>query len=92
MKVCRNIFRTCAVLHNMMLTDMLTDSQASSRLRQEEHLASDGSMWLEGPSNAPQPIVVANGMRRHKAEFDHRCILLAHHLRVWRGKINETPK
>jgi hypothetical protein len=33
MKVCGDIFRTCAVLHNMMLTEMVSEGQPS-RLRQ----------------------------------------------------------
>ena len=47
-KVCGDIFRTCAVLHNMMLSEMVREGKPSC-LQRGERIANDG-MWLEGPS------------------------------------------
>ena len=49
MKVCGDIFRTCAVLHNMMLPEMVTEGQPSC-LQRVKQVANGGGMWLEGPS------------------------------------------
>ena len=50
MQTCQQIFWTCAVLHNMMLSEMVREGKPS-RLQCGEHLARDG-MWLEGPSES----------------------------------------
>ena len=55
MKAYGDIFRTCTVLHNMMLTEMVSEGQPSC-LRQGHHLASDVGMWFEGPSEMPQTL------------------------------------
>ncbi len=85
MKVCGDIFTTCAVLHNMMLTEMVSEGRPS-RLRGGQHLASDGGMWLEGPSKTPQTVPENGDSGKLKEAFDRRRTLLAHHLRVWREK------
>jgi hypothetical protein len=82
MKVCQEIFLTCAVLHNMMLSEMVREGKLFW-LQCGRHLASDG-MWLEGPSE-PCASVPGNACSKHfKLEFDRCCTLLSHHLRVWR--------
>jgi hypothetical protein len=84
MKVCGDIFRTCAVLHNMMLSEMVRDDTAS-RLHRGQHLANDG-MWLEGPTEMSESVPGNEDTRKLKQEFDRRRTLLAHHLKVWREK------
>ena len=71
MKICGDIFRTCAVLHNMMLTEMVREGKPS-RLRRGQHLANDGGMWLEGPSEMSQE-VTGNGDKRELKEAFDRC-------------------
>jgi hypothetical protein len=84
MKVCREIFLTCAVLHNMMLSEMVREGKPS-QLQRGRHLARD-SMWFKGPLE-PSPSVPGNACSKQlKLEFDHCCTLLSHHLRVWRDK------
>ena len=84
MKVCGDIFRTCAVLHNMMLSEMVRDDTAS-RLHRGQHLANDG-MWLEGPTEMTQSVAGNEDTRKPKEEFYCCRTLLAHHLKVWREK------
>jgi hypothetical protein len=48
MKKCGDIFITCAVLHNMMLSEMVREGKPP-RLERGRHLVSN-CMWLEGPS------------------------------------------
>jgi hypothetical protein len=57
MKVCQEIFLTCTVLHNMMLSEMVREGKPSW-LQRGRHLASNG-MWLEGPLE-PSPSVPSN--------------------------------
>jgi hypothetical protein len=80
-KVCRDIFQTCAVLHNMMLSEMVREGKPSC-LQRGQHLANDG-MWLEGPSEMTQAVTGNGDTRKLKEAFDHRRTLLAHHLKVW---------
>ncbi len=89
-KVCGDIFRTFTVLHNMMLTEMVSEGRPL-HLQQGHHLASHGGMWLEGPSKMPQPVLGKVDSGRLKAAFNHCWTLLAHHLRVWR-EINKWDK
>jgi hypothetical protein len=87
MKVCGDIFRTCAVLHNMMLSEMVTEEGRPSRLRRGNQLANDGSMWLEGPACGTLDTDTVSGeAKKLKEAFDSRRTLLAHHLKVWREK------
>jgi hypothetical protein len=87
-KTCGHIFLTCAVLHIMMLSEMVREGKPP-RLQRGVHLASDG-IWLEGPSDSEPPVPgSANAARRLKDAFDQRRMQLCHHLRVWRDKNRE---
>jgi len=81
--ICGQIFLTCAVLHNMMLSEMVREGKPP-RVQRGVHLASDG-MWLEGPSETPPPERTYNAAKLKDA-FDQRRELLCHHVRVWREK------
>ena len=48
-KTCGQIFFTCAVLHNMMLSEMVREGKPP--LQRGVHLASSG-IWIEGPSDS----------------------------------------
>ena len=84
-KTCGNIFLTCAVLHNMMLGEMMRENMPP-RLQRGVRLPNDG-MWLEGPSEEEHQ---SDSGERNAAElkhaFDERRMHLCHHLRVWRDK------
>ena len=84
-KTCGNIFLTCAVLHNMMLGEMMRENMPP-RLQRGVRLPNDG-MWLEGPSEEEHQ---SDSGERNAAElkhaFDERRMHLCHHLRVWKDK------
>ena len=84
MKICHDIFLTCAVLHKRMLSEMVREGTPSC-LQRGIHLASDG-MWLEGPSESSAPVRNNASAKRLMLEFDRRRTLLSHHLQVWREK------
>ena len=88
-KVCGQIFLTCAVLHNMMLREMDRKEKAP-RLQRGVHVADDG-IWIEGPSER-LPVVCTSNVIRLKNAFDQRRMLLCHHLRIWRDKNRATSK
>jgi len=85
-KTCGQIFFTCAVLHNMMLSEMVREAKPP-RLRHGVHLASDG-IWLEGPSES-LPVPGTDNATKLKEAFDQWQMQLCHHLRIWRDK-NKT--
>ncbi len=85
MKTCCEIFLTCAVLHNMMLSEMVRAGM-HPHLQHGVHLASDG-IWLEGPSEMLPPPPAANvNANKLKEAFDERRTLLCHHVHIWREK------
>ena len=61
-KTCGEIFLTCAVLHNMMLGEMVREDKPP-RLQQNVRLANNG-MWLEGPSEEQSDL-----SNKHAAEL-----------------------
>ncbi len=83
MKTCGDIFVPCAVLHNMILSEMVREGRLP-RLQRGRHLASDG-IWLEGPLEM-LPVPGSASANRLKEAFDQQWMLLSHHLRVWREK------
>ena len=85
-KTCGQIFLTCAVLHNMMLSEMVQEGKPPC-LQRGVHLASDG-IWLEGPSES-LPVPGTDNATKLKEAFDQRRMQLCHHLRIWRDK-NKT--
>jgi len=80
-KTCGQIFLTCAVLHNMMLSEMVREDKPP-RLQRGGHLASNSGMWIEGPTD-PLPVPGTDDARRLKEAFDQRRMQLCHHLRIW---------
>ena len=80
-KTCGQIFLTCAVLHNMMLSKMVREDKPP-RLQWGVHLASNSGMWIEGPMD-PLPVPGTDNARRLKEAFDQRRMQLCHHLRIW---------
>ncbi len=84
MKVCQEKFLTCAVLHNMMLSEMVCEDNPSW-LQCGRHLASNG-VWLEGASEPCASVPGYACSKQLKLEFERRCTLLSHHLRVWRDR------
>jgi hypothetical protein len=85
-KTCGQIFLTCAVLHNMMLSEMVREGKPPC-LQRGVHLASNG-IWLEGPSES-LPVLGTDNATKLKEAFDQRRMQLCHHLRIWRDK-NKT--
>jgi hypothetical protein len=83
MKTCGEIFLTCAVLHNMMLSEMVREGRPP-RLQRGVHLVSDG-MWLEGPSDIV-PVPGTDKSNKLKEAFDLRRTQLCHHIRIWKEK------
>jgi hypothetical protein len=83
MQKCGDIFITCAVLHNMMLSKMVREGKPP-RLEHGRHLASDG-MWLEGPSEM-LPVPGSARANSLKEAFDQQRMQLSHHLKVWSEK------
>jgi len=69
----------------MMVTEMVREGKPS-RLQRGEHIANDGGMWLEGPSEMTQAVTGNGDTRKLKEAFDRRRTLLIHHLKVWREK------
>jgi hypothetical protein len=88
MKICGDIFLTCAVLHNMMLTEMVREGRPP-RIERGRHLARDG-MWLEGPSEEMLPVPSNARANRLKEAFDQRRMQLSHHLKVWKERNTVT--
>ena len=82
-KTCGDIFLTCAVLHNMMLVEMLREDKPSP-LQRGLCSASDG-MWLEGPSDEQTDSDKTDAAELKEA-FEKRRMQLCHHLRVWKDK------
>jgi hypothetical protein len=84
-KTCGEIFITCAVLHNMMLGEMVREDKPP-RLHRGVRLPNDG-MWLEGPSEEES---YSEDRNKNAAElknaFDERRMQLCHHFRVWKDK------
>ena len=78
-ETCGHIFMTCAVLHNMKLSEMMQEGKPPC-LQCGAHLASAG-MWLEGPSE----IIPVPG--NDEKAFDLRRLQLCHHLRIWKEKV-----
>ena len=83
-KTCGDIFLTCAVLHNMMLGEMMRENMPT-RLQRGVRFPNDG-MWLEGPSEEHQSDSGARNAAELKHAFDERRMQLCHHLRVWKDK------
>ena len=83
MKTCGEIFLTCAVLHNMMLSEMVREGRPP-RLQRGVHLVSDG-MWLERPSDIV-PVPGTDKSNKLKEAFDLRWTQLCHHIRIWKEK------
>jgi hypothetical protein len=83
-ETCGHIFMTCAVLHNMMLSEMVREGKPP-RLQRGAHLASAG-MWLEGPSEI-LPVPGNDDAVKLKKAFDLRRLQLCHHLRIWKEKV-----
>jgi hypothetical protein len=73
------IFLTCAVLHNMMLSKMVWEGKPP-RLKRGVYLASNG-IWLEGPSEM-LPLEMTNSAAKLKDAFDQRRGQLCHHVRI----------
>jgi hypothetical protein len=88
MKICGDIFLTCAVLHNMMLTEMVREGRPP-RIERGRHLARDG-MWLEGPSEEMLPVPGNARANMLKEAFDERRMQLSHHLKVWKERNRVT--
>ena len=85
-EVVQRVFTVCCILHNMMLSEMVTEGQPS-RLRRGNQMANDGGMWLEGPACGTLDTDTVSGeAKKLKEAFDSRRTLLAHHLKVWREK------
>ena len=80
-KTCGEIFLTCAVLHNMMVSKMVREDKPPHLVR-GVRLANNG-MWLEGPSEE-KPNQGNKNSAELKEAFDERRMQLCHHLRVWR--------
>jgi len=80
-KTCGEIFLTCAVLHNMMLGEMVREGKPP-RLQRGVRLANAG-MWLEGPSELQSDSGNRNAAELKEA-FDARRMQLCHHFRVWK--------
>jgi hypothetical protein len=87
MKTCGEIFLTCAVLHNMMLSEMVREEKPP-RLQRVVHLVNDG-IWLEGPSEM-LPVPGTDHANKLKEAFDQRRIQLCHHLRIWKERNKNT--
>ena len=79
-KTCGQIFLTCAVLHNMMLSEMVREGKPP-RLQRGVHLASNG-IWIEGPSDS-LPVPGTDDASRLREAFHQRRMQLCHHLRIW---------
>ncbi len=82
-KICGKIFLTCAVLHNMMLREMVREDKPP-RLQRGVRLPNDG-MWLDSPSEEQTDPETKNAAQL-KEVFDERRMQLCHHLIVWRDK------
>ncbi len=82
-KTCGEIFLTCAVLHNMMLGEMVREDKPP-RLQRGMYLANVG-MWLEGLSEEQSDSVKTNAAGLKEA-FDEQRMQLCHHFRVWKDK------
>ena len=82
-KTCGEIFLTCAVLHNMMLGEMVREDKPPC-LQRGVRLPNDG-MWLEGPSEEQSDSENKNAAELKEA-FDERRMQLCHHFRVWKDK------
>ena len=76
-KTCEQIFFTCAVLHNMMLSEMVREGKLPC-LQWGVHLASNG-IWIEGPSDS-LPVPETDNASRLRDTFDQRRMQLCHHL------------
>ena len=83
-KTCGEIFLTCAVLHNMMLSEMVQEAKPLC-LQHGVHSANNG-IWREGPSDEQQPVPGNKNAAELKEAFDQRRMLLCHHLCIWRDK------
>jgi len=83
-QTCGKIFMTCAVLHNMMLSEMVREGKPP-RLQRGVHLASAG-MWLEGPSESI-PVLGTDDATKLRDAFDWRRMQLCHHLRIRKDKV-----
>ncbi len=83
-KTCGQIFMTCAVLHNMMLSEMVREG-TPPRLWRGANLANAG-MWLEGPSESI-PVSGTDDATKLKDAFDRRRMQLCHHLCIWNDKV-----
>ena len=81
MKTCGEIFLACAVLHKMILSEMVREGRPPL-LQRGVHLVSDG-MWLEGPSQMV-PVPGTDNLKKLKEAFDLRWTQLCHHLRIWK--------
>ena len=87
-QTCGQIFMTCAVLHNMMLSEMVREGKPP-RLQRGVHLASAG-MWLEGPESESIPVPGTDDATKLRDAFDRRRMQLCHHLRIWKDKEGQS--
>ena len=90
-KTCGQIFLTCAVLHNMMLSKMVREGRPP-RLQRGVHLASKNGIWIEGPSDSPPAVPGSKNASRLTEAFHQRRIQLCHHLRIWCDKNKKNSK
>jgi hypothetical protein len=88
-KTCGQIYLTCAVLHNMMLSEMVREGKPPC-LQRGVHLASNG-IWIEGPSDS-LPVPVTDDASRLREAFHQRQMQLCHHLRIWCDMNREKSK
>jgi hypothetical protein len=83
-QTCGQIFMTCAVLHNMMLSKMVREGKPPC-LQCGVHLASAG-MWLKEPSESI-PVPGTDDATKLRDAFDRRRMQLCHHLCIWKDKV-----
>jgi hypothetical protein len=88
-KTCGQIFLTCAVLHNMMLSKMVREGKPP-RVRWGVHLASNG-IWIEGPSDN-MPVPGTDDASRLREAFHQRRMQLCHHLQIFCDMNRENSK
>jgi hypothetical protein len=89
-KTCGQIFLTCAVLHNMMLSEMVREGKPP-RVQRGVHLASNG-IWIEGPSDSRLPVPGTDDASRLREAFHQRRMQLCHHLQIWCDMNREKTK
>jgi len=88
---CGQIFLTCAVLHNMMLSEMVREGKPPC-LQRGVNLASKNGIWIEGPLDSLPAVPGTDDESRLREAF-HQCRMqLCHHLQIWCDKNKENSK